>query len=197
MYIPAHYQMENEAECVEFMRRYSFATIVTTHDNRPFATHLPFVIEKMESEIILTAHFARANPQWKDLERGEILVIFQEPHAYISPSHYDSEPNVPTWNYVAVHAYGRGEIVEKPKAIAKLIGQHEPDFLDKWNDYSEDYRRKMFNGIVAFKIYVEKLEGKKKLNQKSSPTERKKIVAALEKSDFGVERDLAKYLKNQ
>ncbi len=189
--------MESEAECVEFMRRYSFATVVTVHENRPFATHLPFVVEKAENEIVLTAHFARANPQWKDLESGEILTIFQEPHAYISPSHYDSEPNVPTWNYVAVHAYGRGETVEKPEAIAKLIGQHEPEFLDKWNDYSEDYRRKMFNGIVAFKIHVERLEGKKKLNQKSSPAERAKIAAVLEKSDFGSERDLAEYLKSQ
>lgn len=197
MYIPAHYRIEDEAECVEFMKRYSFAAIVTAENNRPSATHLPFVIEYSNGEIVLTAHFAKANPQWKELENAEVLVIFQEPHAYVSPVHYDSEPNVPTWNYVAVHAYGRAQIIEKPEAIVKLIVQHEPDYLDKWNNYEEDYRRKMFNGIVAFKVRVEKLEGKKKLNQKSSPSERAKIVRALEDNGDGVERALAEYMKKQ
>lgn len=197
MYIPAHYRIEGEAECVEFMKRYSFATIVTAENKRPSATHLPFVIEQIDGEITLTAHFAKANPQWKELENAEVLVIFQEPHAYISPVHYETEPNVPTWNYVAVHAYGRAEIIEKPEAIAKLIIYHEPDFLDKWNNYDEDYRRKMFNGIVAFKVFVEKLEGKKKLNQKSSAAEREKIVRALEENGNGAERALAEYMKKR
>lgn len=195
MYSPAHYRIEDEAECVEFMKRYSFATIVTAENNVPSATHLPFVIERENGAVVLTAHFAKANPQWKELENSEVLVIFQEPHAYISPTHYDTEPSVPTWNYVAVHAYGRGEIIEKPDAIAKLIVQHEPGFLDKWNNYTKEYRRKMFNGIVAFKVYVEKLEGKKKLNQKQSAAEREKIVQALEHSADGSERELAEYMK--
>jgi transcriptional regulator len=177
LYIPKHYLIEDEAESLEFMRRYSFATIVTAHDERPTATHLPFVVHRDENAIWLTGHFARANPQWKHLERCETLVIFQEPHAYISPTHYDSEPNVPTWNYVAVHAYGRGEIIEKPEAIAMLIVETEPKFLEKWNNYDAEYRRKLFAGIVAFRIKVERLEGKKKLNQKSS------------------ERDLAEYME--
>lgn len=197
MYSPAHYRIEDEEECVEFMSRYSFATIVTAENNRPTATHLPFVVNYLNGKIVLTAHFAKASPQWKELEKAEVLVIFQQPHAYISPMHYDSEPSVPTWNYVAVHAYGRGEIVEKPEAIAKLLVQHEPAYLDKWNSYDEEYRRKMFNGIVAFRIYVEKIEGKKKLNQKSSAAERGRIIQALENSGDGAERDLAEYMKKQ
>ena len=198
MYSPVHYRIEDEAECVEFMSRHSFATIVTAANNYPSATHLPFVIEQTNGEIVLTAHFAKANPQWKQLEsEREILVVFAGEHSYISPTWYESAPNVPTWNYVAVHAYGRGEIVEKPEAIAKLIAKHEPDFLDKWNDYDEDYRRKMFNGIVAFKVFVERLEGKKKLNQKSSEAEREKIVRSLEESGYSTERELAEYMKKQ
>ena len=195
MYSPAHYIIEDEAECVEFMRRYSFAAIVTAENNFPTATHLPFVIDYDENGIALTAHFAKANPHWKQIEKNDSLIIFQEPHAYISPTHYDSEPNVPTWSYVAVHAYGTGEIIEKPEAIARLIVQSEPEFLDKWNNYSEDYRLKMFAGIVAFKIKVTKLEGKKKLNQKSSAAEKAKIITTLENSEDGTERDLAGYMK--
>ena len=187
--------MDDEAECVEFMRRYSFATLDTANDNVPAATHLPFVIEQTADEIVLVAHFAKANPQWKDLESKEILVIFQEPHAYISPQHYDAEMSVPTWNYVAVHAYGRGEIIEKTDAIAKLIVQHEPEFLDKWNSYAEDFREKLFNGIVAFKIRVNRLEGKKKLNQKNSSVERERIIETLERSNYGTEKELAEYMK--
>ena len=178
------------------MKQYNFATIVTVKDNFPSATHLPFIIEENTDEIILSAHFAKANSQWREITENEVLVVFQEPHACISPAHYDSTPNVPTWDYVAVHAYGKGEIVEKLEVIENLILQHESEYLEKWRNFKPECKSKMLAGIVAFQIRVTKIEAKKKLNQSSSKGEREKIIRSLEKSESGVERDLAKYMKD-
>src|SRR5687767_9073974 len=110
MYSPKYYQNTNLESIVDFMKRYSFATIVTVKDNHQSATHLPFVIEQHDDKIILSSHCSVANPQWKELTDHQVLVIFTEPHAYISPKNYEKELNVPTWNYIAVHAYGKAQI---------------------------------------------------------------------------------------
>lgn len=89
MYTPKHFQLSDEQEAVNFMQRYSFATIVTATDNVPFATHIPFLVEKRGDQIILASHFAKANPQATEIIGKEVLVIFTEPHAYISPKHYE------------------------------------------------------------------------------------------------------------
>nr|WP_262902615.1 FMN-binding negative transcriptional regulator [Pontibacter aydingkolensis] len=103
---------KRSAKADKFMREFSFATLVTIQDNKPFATHLPFVVENRNEQLILQTHVAKQNPQWKDLKAGqEALVIFQEPHAYISPALYEKQLNVPTWNYCAVHAYGKPTII--------------------------------------------------------------------------------------
>ena len=107
MYSPNHYKTEDRAFLLEFMRRYNFATLVTAKNEMPFATHLPFIIEETGENLILSSHLARANPQWKDFDGAEVLVVFAEPHAYISPMWYAEKLSVPTWNYVAVHAYGK------------------------------------------------------------------------------------------
>jgi|GEM_PF-1984000 len=91
MYTPNQYKMNEHGNIISFMKAYSFATIITVADNIPTATHLPFVVNEAESGIILSAHFAKANTQWHQLTNGnKVLVIFGEPHAYISPKHYDS-----------------------------------------------------------------------------------------------------------
>jgi transcriptional regulator len=196
MYSPSHYLITDKNECMEFMQRYSFATLVTANDGAAAATHLPFIIETEGERITLYAHLAKANPQWKDFAKRETLVIFQGPHAYVSPAHYDEAQNVPTWDYVALHAYGRAEIVaDKEAVLARLIGQHEAAYREQWQGFTADYREKKIAGIVAFRIVVEKLEGKKKLNQTSSDTERGRIVDHLEKSSDSAAVELAGYIK--
>jgi transcriptional regulator len=100
------------------MQQFSFATIVTVKDGVPSATHLPFVVSQRDDQIILTSHFAKVNPQAAEILNCKPLVIFTEPHAYISPRHYESEQSVPTWNYIAVHAYGTATLIDSPKAKA-------------------------------------------------------------------------------
>src|SRR3954462_14835307 len=101
MYTPRHNLEEDTAKLYAFMKAHSFATLVTVKDARPRATHLPFMVEMVDERLTLYAHMAKANGQWTDFSDDvELLVIFQEPHAYVSPSHYESAHNVPTWNYV-------------------------------------------------------------------------------------------------
>src|SRR6185295_5882159 len=112
MYIPKHFVEDNEENLLAFMREFNFAALVTSENDFPAATHIPFIIEKRNGKIILSAHLAKANLHWKQFADRNILVIFQEPHAYVSPSLYTEILNVPTWNYVAVHAYGKATIFE-------------------------------------------------------------------------------------
>src|SRR5687767_12483571 len=103
MYVPHRFQMQDRVEAIDFMRRFSFGLIVTAKDNVPQAIHLPFVIGEKNGNVLVSSHCARANPYWKSIALGKSLVVFSEPHAYVSPKHYEKELNVPTWNYLAVH----------------------------------------------------------------------------------------------
>ncbi|MFN4813491.1 MAG: FMN-binding negative transcriptional regulator, partial [Bacteroidota bacterium] len=111
MYIPKVNLTSDKTEIIEFMKRFSFATIITSKDNFPTATHLPFVLTTKDDQIVLTSHFAKANEHWQDIESNSVLVIFSEPHAYVSTKNYDKELNVPTWNYISIHAYGQGKLI--------------------------------------------------------------------------------------
>jgi transcriptional regulator len=103
------------------MRQFSSATIITAENSFPIATHLPFVVTEKDENVILTSHFAKANPQWADIENNQVLIIFSEPHAYISPRNYEKALNVPTWNYISVHAYGKGKLVSDTNEMLSLL----------------------------------------------------------------------------
>lgn len=199
MYIPKQYRITDEAQIFRFMQRYPFATIVTAGNGRQTATHLPFVVSRKNDTILLTSHFAKANPQWQALTSGEALVIFSEPHAYISPRHYESEANVPTWNYLAVHAYGIGKLLLDPEdavsALEVMIRTFEQDNQGQWEALPQTFKSKMLNGIVAFEIEVSEVQAKKKLSQNRSETERQSITVALTQSSHDVERQTGTYMK--
>lgn len=180
------------------MQKYSFATIVTNIDGVPAATHLPFIVEQRDDQLVLVSHFARANPQSAAVFNETSLVIFTEPHAYISPSNYEKQLNVPTWNYLAVHAYGKATLVDDKTEVAKLlekmIGFYEANYLKQWAQLPEDYKLKMMNGIVAFEIVVEDIQGKKKLSQNRTEFERENIIRSFSESKDQNEQDIAGYM---
>ncbi|HVV56712.1 MAG TPA: FMN-binding negative transcriptional regulator, partial [Mucilaginibacter sp.] len=128
MYTPSFNAFTDRQQIIAFMKRYSFASIITTINDKPVATHLPFLVQEENGKLLLRSHFAKANPQWKEIENKTSLVIFSEPHAYISPSNYESAKVVPTWNYIAVHAYGKARILgddEKPALLKHTIETFE------------------------------------------------------------------------
>ena len=182
------------------MQRYSFATIITVNDGLPIATHLPFIVKEVNGEIVLTSHFAKANPQASGSIHNKVLVIFTEPHAYISPKHYEKEASVPTWNYIAVHACGNCFLIDseenKAALLKEMIQYYEADYQKQWDSQSDTFKRNMMNGIVAFKIVVDALQGKKKLSQNKTVKERTSIISELKNAQTSNEKDLAAYMES-
>ena len=184
MYVPRHNRNEDRPTLVAFMRAHPFATLVTHGADGLRATHLPVVAEEEGDRVRLLAHLARANPQWADFADGrEAMTIFAEPHAYISPRHYERAESVPTWNYVAVHAYGAPRIIEdrdeKHAQQSKLIAQHDAEYGARFPDLPRDYIDRMLGAIVAFAIDVTRLDARFKLSQEKLPVERERIIAEL------------------
>jgi transcriptional regulator len=190
MYLPKSFQIEDLAELQAFMHAYNFASLVTQHEGAPFASHLPFMLDvERGPHGTLLAHMARANPQWRDFAAGgEALVIFQGPHAYISPSWYETHPSVPTWNYAVVHAYGVVRTVEDHATLRHmletLVDTHEAAFAQPWRlDLPHDYLDKMMRAVVGFEIEIARLEGKLKLSQNRSEHDQRRVVEALGQSE--------------
>lgn len=193
MYIPAHFSEDSRATLQAFIREHSFGILVTQVDGAPFATHLPFLFDAGRGFYgTLQAHMARANPQWRSFSsEQEALIIFQGPHAYISPSWYDVELSVPTWNYATVHAYGIPRLIEDSEMLytqlKTLVEINEAQFEQPWTfQLPEDYVHKMMRGIVGFTLEITRLEGKFKMSQNRTADEQSKIIAALENDNAGV-----------
>lgn len=202
MYIPKINLETDRDKIVAFMKQFSFAMIITAKDNLPIATHLPFLVTIKEDNVILTSHFARANQHWTDIENTKALIVFSEPHAYISPKNYDKELNVPTWNYISVHAYGQGKLITEIdktfEVLEATINNYETSYRQQWDNLPEEYKLKMSKGIVAFEIIVTDLQAKKKLSQNRTDTEKQKIIDSLSRSNDSNEQIIADYMrKNQ
>lgn len=180
------------------MQRYSFATLVNVADGLPVATHLPFLVEQRGDEVMLSSHLAKANHQFNDLLTGKSLVIFTEPHAYIAPKLYEKELNVPTWNYIAIHAYGEAQIVESEadqlQELERMISFYDTAYLKQWSGLPLDYKLKLCKGIVMFKIKVTDLQGKKKLSQNRTETDRQSIINAFSHSNDVNQQTIADYM---
>lgn len=207
MYVPEPFAISDPTLAAEIMRQHGFALLVTAPGGLPRATHLPFLHEPEPAPHgTLFAHMARANPQWRDFARlaaedGEALVIFQGPHGYISPNWYEPGPAVPTWNYVAVHAYGLPRLIEDPAAVRahqeRLVETMEANSETPWSMAAQEdkYIRRMLRGIVAFEMPVTRLEAKAKLSQNKSAADRRGVVAALEAGGRPGNRELAETMR--
>jgi transcriptional regulator len=181
MYTPKHNEEHDHARIVAFMTAYNFATLVSAKAAGIKATHLPFVVESDGETVKLFSHFAKTNDHWKDLDaETDVLVIFQEPHAYVSPTHYEKHPAVPTWNYVAVHATGRPTLfhdaADKLRLLEKSVTQFEPSHLDYFKSLPADFLKTKLAGIVAFEIQISKLESRFKLSQDRTEAEKQAII---------------------
>jgi transcriptional regulator len=188
MYIPKHFAMAETAACHEVIAENSFGELVTLDDiGLPFASHLPFLIDPARGASgTLIAHMARANPQWQHFTNGKpVLAMFRGPHAYISPAWYATHPAVPTWNYIAVHAYGIPKIVGAAAAmediLRRLVDANEAANGTTWRmgGLTEQYLGNMMRAIVAFEIPIDRLEGKAKLSQNRDTTDQTRVAEAL------------------
>jgi transcriptional regulator len=186
MYSPKFNQVADRSILIEAMQAYSFAILIGPQSSPDtpsplVATHLPLVVKDEGEHGLIEGHFAHANPHWKSLANREVLVVFPGPHSYVSPTNYVEELSVPTWNYIAVHAYGTLELVEdnegKDTLLAGLIQANEPAFAEKWHRMPDGFRRTMLAGIQGFRIPIARIEGKFKISQNRAPQERINVQA--------------------
>lgn len=198
MYIPKHFTIDDENIIFGLIESLSFATLISQHNGEPYATHLPLLLNKEER--VLNGHFARANEQWKDAGDQKILVIFQGPHSYISPSWYETNKAVPTWNYVAIHVYGELEIIDDKEVIFNTLDDmvkkyEKPDSDYNLNSVEPSYIEGMSKGIVAFKIKISKIDAKAKLSQNHPDERQKLIIGQLENSSSENDKRIASFMK--
>ncbi len=187
MYIPKNFENKDTKAISEFIRKNSFAILTSIVDEKPFATHLPLELEINEAgKWCLLGHFSRANQQAKSLKDGvEVLAIFNGPHAYVSSGWYN-HANVPTWNYIAVHLYGKIRIFNDEELHAHLtsLTAHYERNMEKPQDVGSmpaEMVKTQMKGIIGFQIEVTKIEGKWKLSQNRNEEDYKNVITELEK----------------
>ncbi len=200
MYVPSHFAETDIAALHALMRAHDFATLVGVVDGAPFATHLPFLLDPGRGRYgTLCGHMARANPHWRAFAGGgEAMVVFQGPHAYVSPSWYATrEKVVPTWNYMVVHAYGVPRIIADAAAarahLERLLAVQESGMKRPWSLAGQpaDFVAAMVKGVVGFEIPLTRLEGKAKLSQNRPAADRAGAIAGLRESGDPVAMALA------
>lgn len=186
MYIPAAFAEDDLSKLHDFIEQYSFGLLVSQVEGLPFATPLPFLLDRTTGPHgTLICHVARANPQWQHAGGQVVLAIFSGPHVYVSPSWYDAEQVVPTWNYAAVHVYGQVQIIEDESALLEIVQEmvrvYERSMPQPWSfDGSSTFVKRLLTQIVGFRIEIEKIEGKFKLNQNQPVLRRQNVVRALQ-----------------
>ncbi|MER2261645.1 MAG: FMN-binding negative transcriptional regulator [Psychrobacillus sp.] len=184
MYIPKYFKVSDLDEIKRFIQTNSFGALITTKKSKPIATHLPLQLHKEDDDYYLTGHMAYGNPQWRTFETAEdVLVIFQGPHSYVSSSWYEHE-NVPTWNYQAVHVYGKARILseeELKQDLTLLLQKYEKHRKNPvlWENLSPQLVEKELKGIVGFMIRVEEIQAVDKLSQNRNEEDYQNIINKL------------------
>ncbi|NWA37309.1 FMN-binding negative transcriptional regulator [Pseudomonas reactans] len=206
MYTPRAFALDDLPEIQQLIQHTRLAQLVTFGEHGLLASHLPLLLNPDEgANGTLYGHLAKANPQWKDLQSGsEALVIFAGAEAYISPAFYPAKAEhgkvVPTWNYIAVHAYGTPEVFSDAErllsVVTALTDRHEAGRAQPWkvSDAPADYIEGMLKAIVGFALPVERLIGKRKLSQNRSPADMAGVREGLAASADVRDQTLARFI---
>ena len=183
MYIPKLYREEDREKNLEFLKQNNFPALVTHDGEKPTATHLPVeVLENENGSLTILGHMSRANPQWRSFGEQEVLLIFQGAHTYISPRWYD-HVNVPTWNYMMVHVYGKVRLVEGEELhslLSRLVKNHEEPTAYSLEALPQDFVQKEMNGVVGFAVDVTRIDAGYKLSQNRNDGDHENIIRELE-----------------
>jgi transcriptional regulator len=202
MYIPKRYEEKDKDAIKAFIKANSFGILISISDGKPIGTHIPLLLaEDAQGELSLLGHISKGNEQKHTLQEGAlVLAIFAGPHAYISPRWY-TEMNVPTWNYLAVHAYGTIELMEGQALEAALSdmvdyyeqGKPQPVTVSEIPEktYKADLR-----GIIGFRIRITELQAAAKLSQNRDEESFHNVLKELDASTDPIEREVAKAMKD-
>ncbi|MFO0879781.1 MAG: FMN-binding negative transcriptional regulator [Gemmataceae bacterium] len=201
MYVPGVFSESNRERLFDFIEQHNFGLMISQVEEAPFATHLPFLLERTEGpQGTLLGHLARANPHWKHLAHQSVLVVFAGPHAYITPRWYEADEVVPTWNYTAVHVYGDITLVEDEVDLIHLLSRmvhfEERRSDQPWTmDPTETFLTRLLRQIVGFRLTITRIEGKFKLSQNQPRDRRLKVIQALEQQGDDESRAMAQLIR--
>jgi transcriptional regulator len=195
VYIPPLNRVDDPQTINAFIHSHAFATLITNAGGRIVANHLPVLFD--EKANVLRSHMARANDQWKQFA-DEALCIFHGPHAYISPSWYEQQHTVPTWNYAVVHVYGKPTLVDEgelKQIVFDTTAKFESTMPTPWKiPLSEKEIVSMLKAIVGFKIQITRVEAKFKLGQNRSREDQEKMLHHLQTAPDDESRALSKFI---
>lgn len=193
MYVPNHFKEENIEKLHRYIRDYSFGLLIIADDQGIEANHVPFLLTLESSNPLglLQCHLARNHSAWQRLQTGaRVLVVFQGPNAYISPSWYATKAEtgrvVPTWNYLAIHVEGKAQVIDDPiwlqQHLHQLTDQHEANRDQPWSvdDAPKDFTSRLMQAIVGIEINIETLTGKLKASQNQPAQNRQGVKAGLQ-----------------
>jgi transcriptional regulator len=202
MYVPSSFDVSDGRILESFISRYGFATLITSSSAGLIASHIPITLRKRGDANCLIGHVARANNQWRAFDgKAEALAIFHGPHAYVSPTWYATSPAVPTWNYAAIHVYGRPAASEEREftkvALIDLVAKYENTRCNPWRaeGLAPNVFDKLASAIVAFERPVERIEGKFKLGQNRSREDRAGMLVGLEREGTSDADLLARFIR--
>lgn len=201
MHVPEHFSEKNLATLHEWIERWNFGTLVTSHRGRLETSQIPFLLDRERN--VLLGHVARQNRQWMSLLNAEdLLVQFNGPHAYVSPAWYSQPGGVPTWNYVSVQVRGKAELVktesETIDLLRRLSDTHEARHNAGWHiDHLDPAQLKsLCQNIVCFRIQIGSIEGKAKLSQNRSKKDQLGVCRELAASQDTMLQALSKLMVN-
>ena len=174
MYIPKHFIVTDKEEILGFIKLNAFGQLISLVKGKLFSSHIPFLLSYDNQSLI--CHVAKSNPQWESIEGQEVLVTFQGPHDYVSPSWYSS-PGVPTWNYQSVHIYGKPHLITEFEQLASIVneltGIYESALEKPWKP---EYKNSMLNAIIGIEIKITDVQCKYKLSQNRSKNDRLQVL---------------------
>ena len=195
MYIPKLYREEDREEILAFLKQNNFPALVSFDGEKPVATHAPVeVVEDESGQLTFYGHISRANTQWKTFGEQEILLIFQGAHTYISPRWYN-HVNVPTWNYMIVHVYGKVRGVEGDQLyqlLSRLVQNHEVSTGYRLEGLPQDFVNKEIKAVYGFAVDAKRVEASYKLSQNRNNEDHENIVRELGKRGDEYSQKIAK-----
>lgn len=208
MYTPNTFEINDQNEICGFIRQYSFATLFSWKPE-PEVTHLPLLLNETADGLTLTGHLAKANHHWKSADSNEVLVVFQGPHAYISPTWYGEGPAVPTWNYSVVHARGQFKVIDDLAANQQVLQRYVTEFESNhvhshsrpspkpWttDGQSDEFLESLSQAVVSFSIQIESLTAKWKLSQNQTAERQQSVIAGLRARNSSQDVEVAQMMQ--
>ncbi len=200
MFVTPYFKPQSVEQVEDFLKKNTFAALVSMVEGKLWATHIPMMLGKNQAgEQVLWAHVSKGNPQWKEIaEQKEVMAIFQGPHTFVTSDWYDHQ-NVSTWNYVAVHVYGKARLLDGDdlrSTVRHLVEHYEsPHSKGHINNLDEKYLNQQFRGIMGIELKVERIEAAFKMSQNRDESNYENIIEKLEERNENDDKKVAEFMR--